>query len=78
MACAATLTEHHRLPFVESSYTGRFKSDSSSNPKLKELRKRDKLDDLVAPGRASSTSSLPRRPQPGHLAPFSWGLIVDC
>lgn len=47
----ATLTKLDDLPFVESDYSKRFKFDSASNPKLKELRERFKLDDVVAPGK---------------------------
>jgi hypothetical protein len=47
----ATLTKLNQLPFVESDYTKRFKFDSASNPKLKELRERFKLDDVVAHGK---------------------------
>ncbi len=39
------------LPFVESDYTQRFKFDSYENPKLKELREKYKLDEVVAPGK---------------------------
>ena len=39
------------LPHVESEYTRRFKFDSFENPKLKELRTRYKLDEVVAPGK---------------------------
>jgi hypothetical protein len=47
----ATLTKLDQLPFVESDYTKRFKFDSASNPKLKELRERFKLDEVVASGK---------------------------
>ncbi len=46
----ATLTILDSLPFVESEYTKRFKFDSSTNPRLRELRERYKLDDVIAPG----------------------------
>jgi len=46
----ATLTRVDTLPFVESDYTNRFRFDSWTNPKLKELRERYKLDDVIAPG----------------------------
>ena len=36
------------LPFVESEYTKRFTFDAYENPKLKELRERYHLDDVVA------------------------------
>jgi len=39
------------LPLVESDYTRRFKFDTADNPKLKELREREKLDEVVAPGK---------------------------
>src|SRR5258705_9081811 len=47
----ATLTRLDTLPFVESDYTERFRFDSWTNPRLKELRERYKLDDVIAPGR---------------------------
>jgi len=39
------------LPYVESDYTKRFKFDSQNNTKLKELRERFKLAEVVAPGK---------------------------
>lgn len=39
------------LPLVESDYTRRFKFDAADNPKLKELREKYKLDEVVAPGK---------------------------
>src|ERR1041384_4987389 len=39
------------LPWVESEYSKRFKFDSFANPKLKELRERYKLEEVIAPGR---------------------------
>ena len=39
------------LPFVVSDYTKRFKFDAADNPKLKELRDKYKLDDVVAAGK---------------------------
>jgi len=39
------------LPFAESEYTRRFKFDSADNPKLRELRERYRLDEVVADGR---------------------------
>jgi transglutaminase-like putative cysteine protease len=39
------------LPYVESDYTKRFHFDSYDNPKLKALRERYRLDEVVAPGR---------------------------
>lgn len=47
----ATLTKLDCLPFIESEYTKRFKFDVSSNGKLKELRERYKLDEVVESGR---------------------------
>jgi hypothetical protein len=46
-----TLRRLDTLPFVESEYSKRFKFDSADNPKLKELRERYKLDEVVAPGK---------------------------
>src|SRR3954469_16200563 len=48
---AATVTKLDNLPFVENEYSKRFKFDSAENPKLKELRERFKLDEVVASGR---------------------------
>jgi hypothetical protein len=39
------------LPYVESDYTKRFKFDAFENPKLKELREKYKLDEVVAAGK---------------------------
>lgn len=47
----ATLTKLDYLPFVESDYTKRFKFDSVNNLKLKELRERFELDEVVTPGK---------------------------
>src|SRR5687768_15704746 len=47
----ATLIHLDTLPCVESEYTRRFKFDTYENPKLKELRARYKLEEVVAPGR---------------------------
>jgi len=47
----ATVKKLHTLSYVEDDYTRRFKFDSFENPKLRELRTRYKLDDVVAPGR---------------------------
>jgi len=47
----ATLKKLETLSFVESEYTKRFKFDSFDNPKLKELRERWHLNEIVAPGR---------------------------
>ena len=49
--CKAALTQLDSLPGVESDYTKRFKFDSHDNPKLKELRERYKLDEVIASGR---------------------------
>jgi Transglutaminase-like superfamily len=38
-------------PYVENEFTKRFKFDSYDNPKLKALRERYKLDEVVAPGK---------------------------
>ena len=45
------LTRLDMLPLVESDYTRRFHFDAFDNPKLKELRERFKLDEVVAPGK---------------------------
>ncbi len=47
----ATLRKLDTLPYVESEYTKRFKFDAYDNPKLKELRERYKLDEVIAPGK---------------------------
>ncbi len=47
----ATLLKLDTLPYVESEYTKRFKFDTYYNPKLKELRERYKLDEMIAPGK---------------------------
>ncbi len=39
------------LPYVDNDYTRRFKFDSFDNPKLKELREKYKLDEVVAGGK---------------------------
>jgi len=46
-----TLTKLDSLPFVDSDYTKRFKFDSFSNPKLKQLRDKYKLEEVVAAGK---------------------------
>jgi hypothetical protein len=46
----ATVRTLETLPFVESEYTKRFRFDSFDNPKLKELRERHRLDEVIAPG----------------------------
>jgi hypothetical protein len=50
-AAKATLKKLDTLPYVESEYTKRFKFDAYDNPKLKELRERYKLDEVIAPGK---------------------------
>jgi non-heme chloroperoxidase len=47
----ATMTRLDTLPFVENDWTKRFRFDTAANPKLKELRERYKLEDVIAPGR---------------------------
>lgn len=47
----ATLRKLDTLPFVDSEYSRRFKFDSFDNPKLKELRERYQLEQVVGPGR---------------------------
>ena len=47
----ATLARLDTLPFVDNDYTKRFRFDSWTNPKLKELRERYKLEDVIAQGR---------------------------
>lgn len=49
-AGAANLVHLDALPFVNDEYTRRFRFDSHSNPKLKELRARYRLDEVIAPG----------------------------
>lgn len=39
------------LPYVESAYTKRFRFDTYGNPKLKTLREKYRLDEVVAPGK---------------------------
>ncbi|MHC1768404.1 MAG: hypothetical protein AB9869_29710 [Verrucomicrobiia bacterium] len=46
----ARLRELKTLPFVESDYTKRFHFDSCDNPKLKELRERYQLAEVISPG----------------------------
>ena len=45
------ITRLDTLPYVESDYTKRFHFDAYDNPKLKELRERYQLDEVVAPGK---------------------------
>jgi hypothetical protein len=47
----ATLTRLDTLPYVDSQYSRLFRFDTFDNPKLKALRERYHLDDVVAPGR---------------------------
>ena len=47
----ATVRRLETLTHVESEYTKRFRFDSSENPKLKELRARHRLAEVIAPGR---------------------------
>jgi hypothetical protein len=44
------LTELDALPYVENGYSRRFRFDSVDNPKLRALRERYRLDEVVAPG----------------------------
>src|SRR5688572_32591647 len=46
-----TLRELDTLPCVESEFTRRFRFDSFDNPKLKELRERHRLEQVIAPGK---------------------------
>jgi hypothetical protein len=45
-----TLKKLETLPYVESEYTKRFKFDSFDNPRLKRLREKYYLDEVIAPG----------------------------
>lgn len=47
----ATVRKFDVLPYVESEYTKRFTFDAYDNPKLKELREKYRLDEVVAPGK---------------------------
>src|SRR2546423_440540 len=47
----ATLKKLNTFPYVESDYTKRFRFDSYENPKLKELRERYQLAEVVAFGK---------------------------
>ena len=47
----AVLTKLDTLPYVESEYTRLYKFDSFDNPKLRELRERYHLDEVVAAGK---------------------------
>jgi len=46
-----TLESLDTLSYVESDYSRRFRFDSFENPKLKELRTRHRLEEVVAPGK---------------------------
>lgn len=45
------VTKLDTLPFVENDYSKRFTFDRFDNPKLKDLRERYRLDEVVAPGK---------------------------
>jgi hypothetical protein len=47
----ATLKSLDARPFVQSDYTRRFKFDPADNPKLKDLRERYRLEQVVAAGK---------------------------
>jgi regulation of enolase protein 1 (concanavalin A-like superfamily) len=47
----AVVTKLDTLPYVETEYTKRYKFDSHDNPKLKQLRERYRLEEVVAPGK---------------------------
>ncbi len=47
----ATVRKLDFLPLVENDYSRRFKFDAADNPKLKQLREANKLDEVVAPGK---------------------------
>ena len=47
----ATVRRLDSLPYVESDYTKRFRFDAFDNPKLKELRERYRLSEVVARGK---------------------------
>ena len=46
-----TVTRLESLPYVESEYTNRFRFDRHDNPRLKLLRERYRLDEVVAAGK---------------------------
>jgi hypothetical protein len=48
---SVTIRQLETLPYVESEYTKRFRFDSFANPKLKALRERYRLEEVIAPGR---------------------------
>jgi hypothetical protein len=54
----ATLTRLDTLPYVENDYTKRFKFDEYGNPKLKALRERYRLDEVVAAGKTEFDRQL--------------------
>src|SRR5205085_6986984 len=45
------VTKLDDLPLIENEYSKRYHFDSFDNPKLKELRQRYHLDEVVAPGK---------------------------
>ncbi len=47
----ASVRRFDSLPVVESEYSKRFRFDAADNPKLKELREKYRLDEVVAPGK---------------------------
>jgi hypothetical protein len=47
----ATVVKLESLPLVENEYSKRFKFDSATNPKLKELREKYRLEAVVAAGK---------------------------
>jgi hypothetical protein len=47
----SVLTKLDTLPYVQNDYSKRYHFDTYDNPKLKELRERYHLDEVVAPGR---------------------------
>jgi hypothetical protein len=48
---AAVLTKLDTLPFVDSEYSRRYRFDTFDNPRLKLLRERYHLDEVIAPGK---------------------------
>src|SRR3954471_13949111 len=54
----ATITKIDDLPYVENEYSKRYHFDSFDNPKLKALRERYHLDDVVAPGKTEFDRQL--------------------
>lgn len=47
---SATVKRFEALPHVQNEFTQRFRFDSADNPKLQELRRRYRLDEVVAEG----------------------------